>query len=155
MITFEGELSSLCRYFIIKQAKKRTLVTLLSICCLLIILFIFLALFVSSGYWFSIVGVAIIPLYCIFPLPKEKIDSLMPIKILIDENKIVCKYKDFTEEKLVSNVKKVIDYGDFYHIIFGINFNSKFICQKDLIKEGTLEKFENLFEGKIIRKHKG
>jgi hypothetical protein len=39
---------------------------------------------------------------------------------------------------------------------YTININKdekcKFICQKDLLTEGTLEEFESLFEGKIIKK---
>ena len=55
----------------------------------------------------------------------------------------------------ISDVKVVVDWGEWYDIIFYFPYKSVgFICQKDLIVEGTIEEFEKLFEGKIIRKYK-
>ena len=57
--------------------------------------------------------------------------------------------------KEVIDVKKVIDKGNFYIILFYFPHKDvNFICQKDLIVEGTIEEFEELFEGKIVRKIK-
>lgn|GEM_PF-2504130 len=65
--------------------------------------------------------------------------------------------------KTISDVRKVIDYGEWYEIVFYGRKNGYYadeknllycICQKDLIVTGTIEDFEKLFEGKIIRKHK-
>ncbi|MCL2822105.1 MAG: hypothetical protein FWD86_02775 [Firmicutes bacterium] len=56
--------------------------------------------------------------------------------------------------KSVYNAKKVIDYGKWYHIIFSRRDEKKnYVCQKDLIVKGTIEDFERLFEGKIVRKY--
>lgn len=51
----------------------------------------------------------------------------------------------------INEVKKVIDYGECYFIIY-TDVAQAIVCQKDLIKEGTLEEFEALFEGKIKRR---
>lgn len=50
-------------------------------------------------------------------------------------------------------VKKLVDYGKYYYILYG-GVNRAIICQKDLLVEGTLEEFENIFAGKIVRKLK-
>ena len=56
---------------------------------------------------------------------------------------------------LLSKVKKVVDEGDAYIIKFRLgNVNNDFICQKDLLKQGTLEEFEALFVDKLVRNYK-
>ncbi len=46
-------------------------------------------------------------------------------------------------------------YTFYLHVIFYLpNFNRRFICQKDLITEGTIEEFEEIFKDKIVRKTK-
>lgn len=55
--------------------------------------------------------------------------------------------------KSVSRVKRVIDCGEWYYIIFKFgDIGNSWVCQKDLLIQGTIEDFEKLFEGKIIRK---
>lgn len=51
----------------------------------------------------------------------------------------------------INEVKKVIDYGECYFIIY-TDVAQAIVCQKDLIKEGTLEEFETIFAGKIKRR---
>lgn len=50
----------------------------------------------------------------------------------------------------IENIKAVMDYGDFYKIVRSLKANC--IIQKDLIVEGTIEEFEELFHDKIVRK---
>ncbi len=58
-----------------------------------------------------------------------------------------------SETKNLSNVKKVVDMGEWYKIYFYFPYKSNlFICQKDLLVKGTIEEFEELFSDKIIRK---
>lgn len=56
-------------------------------------------------------------------------------------------------EVSTGEVKKLVDYGKYYYILYG-GVNRAIICQKDLLVEGTLEEFENIFAGKIVRKLK-
>lgn len=48
------------------------------------------------------------------------------------------------------NIKKVIDYGNCYKLVR--NLKTGCIIQKDLLVEGTIEEFEELFQDKIVRK---
>jgi len=51
-------------------------------------------------------------------------------------------------------VKKVYDYGEFYFISFYFGkISCYFICQKSLLTQGTIEDFEKLFDGKIVKKY--
>ncbi len=44
------------------------------------------------------------------------------------------------------------DFGEYYVLIFRDSGNfSQIICQKDLLTNGTIEQFEELFDGKIVR----
>ncbi len=55
----------------------------------------------------------------------------------------------------ISKVKKVIDYDTYYFVCFRIiDGKAGIVCQKNLLTEGTIEEFEELFKGKIIRKSK-
>ena len=74
--------------------------------------------------------------------------------ITIDMAEIVCvdRLLDKTRKKPFGRVKKVIDADECYYIIFKFgDIISSIICQKDLIREGTLEEFEELFKGKIVK----
>ena len=58
------------------------------------------------------------------------------------------------QRKPLSKVKKVVDAGDWYYVVFkGGSINSAFVCQKNLLTKGTLDEFEKLFEGKLVRKY--
>lgn len=55
----------------------------------------------------------------------------------------------------ISKAKKVVDYGRYYYIfLYRLDPSKGIVCQKDLLIKGTLEEFEKLFDGKIIRKLK-
>ena len=85
-------------------------------------------------------------------------------RIVVEKDIISGIYKKAYVEKKIEDVKKIVDYGEFYYISYyfpekWVNIIFYFphklsccICQKDLIVEGTIEEFEELFEGKIERK---
>ena len=86
-------------------------------------------------------------------IPKSG-KSVIPKRIYIMDNKMVCIADDFTEKRSVELVKKVYDYGEFYFISFYFGkISCYFICQKSLLTQGTIEDFEKLFDGKIVRKN--
>ena len=86
-------------------------------------------------------------------IPKSG-KSVIPKRIYIMDNKMVCIADDFTEKRSVELVKKVYDYGEFYFISFYFGkISCYFICQKSLLTQGTIEDFEKLFDGKIVRKY--
>ena len=76
---------------------------------------------------------------------------LKPTKIKIDENSIYVETKYDKTACSLSKVKKVIDWGDVYEIVFHLPRVYPFcVCQKDLLCQGTLEEFQTIFKEKII-----
>lgn len=86
-------------------------------------------------------------------IPKAS-KSAIPKRIYIMDDKMVCIADNLTENRSVELVRKVFDYGEFYFISFYFGkISCYFICQKSLLTQGTIEDFEKLFDGKIVRKN--
>lgn len=51
----------------------------------------------------------------------------------------------------VADVSCVVDYGDFYHIEISGKVSS-YVCQKDLLVEGSIEEFEEMFADRLVQK---
>ena len=87
--------------------------------------------------------------------PRKKLPFRWEYHITIDEEKIVqeCPLWPKPVEKPIKKIKKVLDDEDCYYVIYG-DMNNSIVCQKDLLTEGSIEEFEALFQGKIIRKKK-
>ena len=59
-----------------------------------------------------------------------------------------------TRSAQICAIKKVKDFGDYYAMTLpGICaiVSVYFICEKDLLTNGTIDQFEELFDGKIVR----
>ena len=79
--------------------------------------------------------------------------KMMTNLVVINDRTVVCESEADYKETEIEDIKKIVDYGDFYRIVFYFpNLNARFICQKDLITQGSIEEFEERFSDKIIRK---
>lgn len=95
----------------------------------------------------------------IFPnsvfITKKGIIEDLPTRVTIDDEALR-RYGNGEENyagREIIDVKKVIDRGNFYEIIFYFpHKDCFFICQKNLIVEGTIEEFEELFADRLVRK---
>ncbi len=88
------------------------------------------------------------------PYLQVKTDKMqmVPKRIYIKDGKITAICDKLDERKSLEDVTKVYDCGEFYKLKFGvIEYPLNFLCQKDHLTKGTIEEFEALFEGKIIR----
>ena len=93
----------------------------------------------------------IIALPCL--LPKLDKDKSLPKRILIQDDIVLCVSDEATESRYIAEVKEVRDYGEYYDLVFPLGKPSpNFVCQKNLLTQGSLEEFEALFEGKIVKK---
>ena len=108
--------------------------------------------------WGILIGYSFIILAIIFsPYLQIKADKnkYVPKRICIQDGILLSVADKATESKSIDEVKKILDCGEFYVILFPFGkYSEKFVCQKDLLTKGTLEEFETLFEGKIVRKIK-
>lgn len=100
-----------------------------------------------AGFFILFPGIAI--------REKEMIKNL-PVRVTIDEDTIR-RYgeNDFYASEDLTDLKKVLDMGNWYQFKFYFPHKDiAFICQKDLIVEGTIEEFEELFKDYIVRRIK-
>ena len=89
-------------------------------------------------------------LICLPKTNKQK-KKILPHKIVIIDDTIVCYAETYTESKLIADVKFVRDFGDFYELVFPFGqISEKFLCQKNLIKKVTIDDFKRLFAEQII-----
>jgi len=163
MIEFNGELSDTVKKQFIQLFRRGHIFIGLFIVPIMTLFFAPMLYEVSNSigefllYFFSpyIALVILVTIYCLVPYGKKEVKNLVsPAFVQISESKI--HYKLPSEEELfdISEVKKVIDYGEFYMIKFYFNAGRRCPCQKDLITQGTIEQFEEIFKDKLVRKPK-
>ena len=151
---FAGELSPESRRYLKKQQFIRGVSFGLIFSGILIACLIAAALTISPFFWaFLFIPLVLFVMVSIAPLISTENH---PTQIEVMDGVIyTTTVHGNTISKDVYDVKKVIDTGDCYFILFALlpkNFSC--LCQKDLLVEGTLEDFERLFEGKIKRLNK-
>lgn len=76
--------------------------------------------------------------------------------IVITENELALEIwkngEKVWRKKKISQVKKILDSGEVYYIIFRFgDITNAWICQKDNIVNGTITEFDALFQSKIIK----
>ena len=154
MIEFKGGLSKTCKEFVLKNEARCSRMALTISC---------FPFAVADIIWWAVSGklyVLIALPALVFPVflagikPREKdYGAIMTKRVTIDGNDLECEGDQFHDIKSIDRVKSVIDYGEWYQIEFSFPGKSqRFICQKDLITQGTIEDFEKLFADKIIRR---
>lgn len=75
----------------------------------------------------------------------------MPNRILFDFEKDTIFYQSEKSKDTyrISQIEKIFDHGNFYHIIFEPAPDSYYVLQKDLLIQGTISEFEECFKDKI------
>lgn len=102
----------------------------------------------------AFVIIALLILLAVYiPKSQKEKQTLLPKRIYIEDEYIVAVADKYIESKKICDVKKVIDHGSFYELVFSFgNASEKFLCQKNLLINGNINEFELLFSKKIIRK---
>lgn len=166
MIEFNGKISKKCQNYICKQEAVPGLIG-----CLIGVILVLLPATVIASIYFSqmrimvvVCGILLSAVILFFgyysPFMKGTLPLITPIRIVITDNGEITSYgENFELANSVADATVVVDYGEWYHISFTRNTkiglgNGRFVCQKDLLTQGTIEQFEKLFEGKIVRKCK-
>lgn len=163
MIEFRGELSEKCKAVYLKRTLKTNIIIFNFTWIIIDIPVLLIAYFwkEASLYFYIFAGmVFIIALLNMFPFanpPQKTLALNIPIRVTIRDGKIEKEGKSENHYAVreLQDVKKVIDEGDWYQIIFYFPYKlAECICQKDLITEGTIEEFEELFQDRIERRIK-
>lgn len=111
------------------------------------------------GKWLPVILIELIVvllgIFITFPIKRKSPLRLFSTKFMIDKEFVYFSSLngvDGFSKRKIKNIKKVIDYGDWYCLIFKYgDVTNSFICQKDLIVKGTLSDFETLFLDYIVR----
>ncbi len=155
MIEFNGSLTGSAEKFFWKKSNK------LGQQILLIVFLLWLpgvlVFWLKTGNWkipaFYLGGFILFFVIGSMPKRKSEREGFLPYMIIAEEDYLVCEADQYVESKRIDDVKVVYDYGEFYDIVFPFGkVSEKFVCQKSLLAKGSLEEFEGLFEGKIVRK---
>ena len=152
MIKFNGQINGECLKFVSK--KQKAFYDVLAIIVVFIIFVIPTVIFsILYGLWLLFI-LFLSPFFMfVFSRVDNDVSALLPINVEISEGVIEMENAMGKRMRPLDDIKKVIDYGDWYVIKFNNPKKDRFfICQKDLLVKGNLEDFERLFNGKIIRK---
>jgi len=149
MIIFRGEPSGECKDYINKKSSKTLLIGAL---VMNVGVFLFLLMFVFE--YPETLAFMIIPIVSTVVLViNRKSLTVIQHEVMINGNSIRSKTKDGREIFImVNDITEVADNGTYYSFaVKNARATYMFACQKDLLVEGTLEDFEKLFEGKIVK----
>lgn len=154
MIEFKGNLSEAGRKIIVHQNQVMCLIGGIIGAVPFMALFIALAIEEEPLLWITVPCFLLFIVMSYVMKPTGKIlEKMMTNLVVINDRTVVCESEADYKETEIEDIKKIIDYGDFYRIVFYFpNLNARFICQKDLITQGSIEEFEERFSDKIIRK---
>ena len=152
MIQFSGDMSKECKRYI---AKRQTAISTIGVtigAVIMAIPTIYLAIVCFKGIaLFLLTYVMMILLSLRLPTEKEFNENMAILKVTIENQFITAQGVNRQVGAPVSYVRKVVDMGKWYQIFFHSPYHYAFVCEKQLLVSGTIEEFEKLFAGKIVR----
>ena len=153
MFEFKGKLSEECEDFLYKKQRRMELISLSSVASVFSIAIIVLAILLHPILLIGLILPALFLLAPILPITKKSFLQHMPNRITFDfdEDTVFYSSEKVKDSYKISQIETILDYGNFYHLIFEPAPDSYYVLQKNLIVQGTIEEFENIFEGKIVR----
>ena len=148
MIEFSGELTGESKRFVIKNMRRGLFIVSMIVFLVFAIPTVVFAMAYNYLFFIFLIPVSIVLLnpFC----QGKNMKKPFNIKITVVEDEVIYEHETVYNSYAISEVEEVIEYEEYYHILFN-NFNKNYVCQKDLLTKGTIEEFEALFEGKITR----
>lgn len=152
MIVFEGQISGKCKEGVLRRGARISFIGGLITSILFAIPTVVLALKIDLIVLLFFLVLIPFPFLAAIP-PKEKYyPMIFPSKITIDTQTgiMTIQSSQFYAESSITEVVKVLDKGEWYHI-YVEHKEGRFICQKNLLTNGSLAEFEEIFRDKIIK----
>ena len=158
MIEFKGYLTGVSQKYFCNQIVKLQRIFIV----FTFIPAMYLILLFSYAYWggsfidLQTALVILILFVILFMLPKiqtkKEKKKNTPQRVFIENDIIISQSNALVEGRTLMDVKEVRDYGDFYYLVFPFGkYSYRFVCQKNLLTQGTLSDFETLFADRIKR----
>ena len=151
MIVFEGQISGKCKEGVLRKGAKNSFIGGLITSILFVIPTVVLALKIDLIILLFFLVIIPFPFLAAIP-PKEKYyPMIFPSKVTIDTQtgRMTTQSSQFYAESSIGEVVKVSDEGEWY-LIYVKSKEGRFICQKDLLTNGTLDEFEKKFKDKLV-----
>ena len=158
MIEFYGELSNACKIDGAKRRAKNAGIAFLIVTIIIGAIAITVGIIRDTWVYALVLTVFFlaVTIFTFMPSIKRTLSFKIPSRLIIENGTISITAlggKNPMKTKPLEKVKKVIDVGEWYYFIFKFgDISNSWVCQKDLIRQGTIEEFEKLFENKIVRK---
>ena len=155
MIEFNGYLTGVSeKFFFKKYVTYMQNAFIFGLVMVLPLIFMLMRIFQTFSIFY---GYCVVFAYAMIAVriktPKGR-KEITPKRIYVIDDNLICISDKQSESRGVGLVKTAYDYGEFYFLSFPMGKKScNFVCQKDLLTQGTLEEFEKLFDGKIVRKY--
>ena len=102
--------------------------------------------------YIGMVALSLFVIFSLLPPGKNAQKLFVPTRVILnsEEGFIVQRCEKIERAYPIDTVESVIDYGEWYHLIFkSPNRIKYFVCQRNLIIKGSLDEFEALFKDKI------
>ena len=165
MIEFQGSISEKNQLDRMKKLdKKVTQVSILGLIFIwLVVIAIGLPLRILQDLWGELIFCSLImltvPILSAYTPKKVILRFRISPHIIITEKDLSIELRSNGKEvwrtRKISKVKKVLDCGEAYYIIFKFgDITNSWICQKNNIINGTIEEFESLFQTKLVKETK-
>lgn len=155
MIEFCGEMSKKCRKRILKTNYKGGLLAGFLTTLVFIWPIVLLGITRSWLFFTAVPVLFLIPFSVGIPPSKKNMGLLIPSKISIftEDKTILWQSDKRTDEKSFDDVKTVVDEGEWYVFKFCYSQRDiRFVCEKELLSNGTLDDFQKAFEDKIVKR---
>ncbi len=161
MVEFKGEISKKVKLDRLKRVDKSSFkLSIAATIFLAIVTVAVIIIFELKTLWYALgfYGIFLIGIFLCYKFTPKNGALLIRIAphICITEDEIadeLCFDNETTwRRRKMSELKKVLDCGDVYYIFFkDSDMATALICQKNLIINGSIEEFEQIFAGRIIR----
>ena len=147
MVRFEGQLNEECKKFLKRQKFFAAVVSIAFSFTVTAPIIIVFALAVTKWIFLCLI------LLLAFFIYQYYYDRMgYPISIIVDQDYVKGigekQYQEYSTS--IEKVVEVIDMGSWFRIKLDFKINMFLICQKDLLVEGTLEEFEEIFKDKLV-----
>ena len=157
MVEFYGELSDECKIdFAIRRSKRSGFIFLFVSMVVAIILLICGILRNTWIYALPVIGLFIVfTIIAYLPMKSRVLKFKIPSHIIVNNHKISTYAVIGGQapiEKPLDKIKKVIDVGKWYYIIFKHgDITNAWVIEKRLIVSGSIEEFEEIFASILIK----
>ena len=153
MITFSGPVSEVVQKKVLKKSQQQLGLLLFAISMSAFVSILIMNIFIpnvldKNTLLWCIIAISVSIFTAFAPISKKQTRFTWNFTIQIDHTHIhkkVCNGRQELEQPIpLSKIKKVIDAGEFYYVIWK-DISTAYICQKNLLINGSIDEFEAMF----------